>query len=294
MKEEEKGNKQAVNKIVLLSVALIAVIVIAAVVIVFGMNNKKENEEVSNKAVETAVPVPQETVSPEEEQYTRAAEYEAQYDYQNAAGIYLSLGDYKDSKEKYMACLYNQANGLYQEEKYVEAKTVLEPIKDGYNASNLYSMCDSKIKEVNKYEKAKKYYDEGEYSKAKKILKEIKEYAPAKKLLKKTNNRIENMPPGKPDIGEFYDTTPNYGDGTSYTVEWEPVSGARGYEWEASETIQNLDEEPYYWSGDTLDTFFEVSASDSVIVTFKVRAYKYIGGNKKYGPWSRTVYCYLN
>lgn len=98
----------------------------------------------------------------------------------------------------------------------------------------------------------------------------------------------------KPEIGEFeqVDTTGMIGDGLLYEIFWEPVPGADGYECNYTEAIIGEEDDIYEYTEDQKETRGSVGASDTIVATLRVRAYKYLSdGTKEYGEWSskRTV-----
>ena len=107
-----------------------------------------------------------------------------------------------------------------------------------------------------------------------------------------------NQPPAKPKVNEFEEDTGESVEGTSYTVTWNKVPGASGYQYYAVQEMDygdgEEDDEPYCETQNTTSRSYTVAASDPLIVSFKVRAYKKINGKIKYGPWSKMVYCYMN
>lgn len=284
--------KKRMKKAGVFAMAVFAVAIIA-IVFRIGSDQSGGAGDETTEAQETPVP----TLSPEEENYIKADQYSKQGEFDKAAGIYETIAYYKDAGEKRRECIYQMALQSYQGEKYEEAMGMLNEVERQQQEEELYQKCSMELKKQKDYQEAEKLYKEGQYQESKKILKNLPDYNPAIKLLKKVNVKIKNMPPDAPDVGEFYDST-NYsagGDGTMWTVEWKPVKGADGYQYSVIEDdnppIGNV---PYYAEQDTTECFYETGASNSIKVEFKVRAYKYINGTKKYGEWSRTVYCYMN
>lgn len=83
------------------------------------------------------------------------------------------------------------------------------------------------------------------------------------------------------------------GDGVEYTVSWSKVNGASGYQVYYSERDIDAEQNGGAWytrSIFTTATSFKTQfASYPNHIKAKVRAYKYSGGTKVYGPWSSEV-----
>lgn len=280
-------------------VFLLAVFAIGIAAIVFRIGSDQSGDKnASGEAAEAQMtPVP--TLSPEEEKYVQAGKYREQGEFEMAARLYETILYYNDAKAKREECVYQMALQSYQGEKYEEAMGMLNGIERQGQAEELYQKCSTKLKQQKNYQEAEKLYKDGKYQQSKTILKKLSDYKPATKLLKKVNNKIKNLPPDVPDIEEFYDTTEGIsgmGKRASQTVEWDPVKGADGYEYETIETNLELSSEaaPYYAKEETKECSYRTSSANSTEVEFKVRAYKYVNGRKKYSGWSRTVYCRMN
>ena len=93
-----------------------------------------------------------------------------------------------------------------------------------------------------------------------------------------------------PKLGKFIKTNDfsqnhQIGSGVQYTVKWNTVKGASGYQvkeyekgWEGGQ----------WWSQSSFTTkeYYSVSFSDLYAFKVRVRAFKYINGKKIYGQWS--------
>lgn len=235
-------------------VLLLVVFAVGIVAVVIRIASNQSGGKIVQEEAAPLTSASTPTPSPEEEKYAEAERYREQGEFEMAARLYESIPNYSDAEAKREDCVYQMAEALYKEGEYQEAKTILKKLSD---------------------------------------------YEPAVTLLKKVNKIIKNMPPDPPDIFEFYDTTEGIsgmGRRASQTVEWDPVKGADGYEYETIETNLELSEEaaPYYEKEETTECYYRTSSANSTEVEFKVRAYKYVNGKKRYGGWSRTVYCRMN
>lgn len=284
------------NKTLIIAVAtVISVLIIAIAAIVAVVILKQPTGTNGSNRVEVA-PTP--TVDPNAETYQKAMNLFDQKNYKEAATMFAQLGDYEDAVNKTNICNYQQALELYSAKKYDEALTLLEQVTNLTEANTLKEKCNNAKQEIALYKKAKAKYQKGKYTEAINLLKKIKNYAPAKTLKKKAEKKKKNMPPAAPDVEEFEDITPPVGDGSTYRVRWSKVSGASGYQYSSKQEMYypggEEDTDPYYEQEFTNQRNYEVGASDAIKVSFRVRAYKLINGKKKFGEWSRYVYCYMN
>lgn len=98
--------------------------------------------------------------------YNSAVSMEAEGNYEGAIKKFEKLGEYKDSKKKFIECSYKEAMDLYEQKNYNAAKYLFEETKD------LYDDAESYIENCNLYI-ALQFWNNGDYDKAKKQLNEI-------------------------------------------------------------------------------------------------------------------------
>ena len=295
MEKQTSNTKMIIIAVtVVLSVLIIAVAAITALQIVNKPAGSAPAQEAEAIPTQTAAP----TVDPNIEIYQKATVLYQKQKYAKAAKLFDQLGSYQDAADKADICKYKRALALYGKKKYTASLKVLREVKGMPKAKALKMKCKTAKKNIKRYQKAKVKYNDGKFTQAINILNKVKNYAPAKKLKRKAIQKKQNMPPARPDVNEFVDVTPPVGDGTTYQVTWGAVPGASGYQYYCTQKVNysdgSIDEEPYYEQNYTMSRKYEVAASDSMIVTFKVRAYKLINGSRKYGDWSREVHCYMN
>ena len=89
-----------------------------------------------------------------------------------------------------------------------------------------------------------------------------------------------------PSIGSWKTKTNINASGTTYTIKWKKVKGAKGYQVKLSERSDGLD----WWTRTytTRKRSASLGGSSLDAVRAKVRAYKIVNGRKKYGPWSKA------
>lgn len=284
------------NKTLIIAVAAVISVLILAIAAIIAVKIWKQPTGTSglNRGAVASTP----TVDPNAETYQKAVNLFNQKNYKEAATLFTQLGDYKDAINKTNVCNYQQALNLYNAKRYDEALALLNKVTNLAEATALKEKCNIAKKDIALYKKAKSKYKKGKYTAAIKLLNQVKNYAPAKSLKKKVEKKKKNMPPAAPDVEEFVDVTPPVGDGTTYEVRWSKVPGASGYEYYCKQEIAygdgTVDDDPYYEQQYTTNRSYQVGASDPLTVSFKVRAYKMINGRRKYGEWSRVVYCYMN
>lgn len=97
-----------------------------------------------------------------------------------------------------------------------------------------------------------------------------------------------------PNLGEWKltstleDAERNGSDGVQYTITWEEVPGADGYEIEKGEMTESDGWFPYEEETESCQVGIGFSDPPSAIRA-KVRAYHFVNGEKVYGPWSDYV-----
>lgn len=203
----------------------------------------------------------------------------------------MKIKDYEPAKKYCMELINSSVDSYLESEAYDEAIKLLEDVSKYIDVTELLNKC--------KYEKVKLLYKDKEYDEALKLVKDILDYKDAKdwqKKIKKSQKayKEQHSRPQTPTIGEFYDSTDysSGGDGTMCRIDWDPVSGADGYEIWVSQT--DYVNSPYTETEDTLLCYYETGASDSIHVEFKVRAYKYVDGEIKYSDWTAVKTYDLN
>ena len=203
----------------------------------------------------------------------------------------MKIKDYEPAKEYCMDLIKKEVESDIDSEEYDDAIKLLEEVSEYIDVTDLLNKC--------KYEKVKVLYKDEDYSEALKLVKDILDYKDAKSLqskIKKAQKKYkeQHSRPQTPVIGEFYDST-DYsavGDGTMCRIDWEPVSGADGYEmWVCQTDYVNS---PYIETEDIQECYYETGASDSIHVEFKVRAYKYVDGEIEYSDWTAVKTYDLN
>lgn len=286
------------NKTLIIAVATVISVLIIAITAIIAVKILRQPASTNRANDVEMASTPTPTVDPNTETYQKAVSLFDQKNYKDAATLFAQLGDYEDAISKTNICNYQQALNLYNAKRYDDALALLDQVTNLTEATALKEKCNTAKKDIALYKKAKAKYKKGKYTAAIKLLNKVKNYAPAKSLKKKAEKKKKNMPPAAPDVEEFVDITPPVGDGSTYEVRWSKVPGASGYEYMSKEEMYYPDgmedTDPYYAQEFTNERRYEVGASDSIKVSFKVRAYKIINGKKKFGEWSRYVYCYLN
>ena len=203
----------------------------------------------------------------------------------------MKIKDYEPAKEYCMDLINKEVENDLAFEDYDSAIKFLEEVSEYIDVTELLNKCN--------YEKVKVLYNDEDYSEALKLVKGILNYKDAKSLqakIKKAQKKYKekHSRPQTPIIGEFYDSTDysSGGDGTMCRIDWEPVSGADGYEiWVCQTDYVNS---PYIETEDTQECYYETGASDSIHIEFKVRAYKYVDGEIKYSDWTAVKMYDLN
>lgn len=204
----------------------------------------------------------------------------------------IKIKDYEPAKEYCINLINKEVENDLTFKNYDDAIKLLEEVSEYIDVTDLLNKC--------KYEKVKVLYKNEDYSEALKLVKDILDYKDAKSLqakIKKAQKKYkeQHSRPQTPVIGEFYDSTDysTLGDGTMCRIDWEPVSGADGYEMWVCQTGL-YDDSPYTETEDTQECYYETGASDSIHVEFKVRAYKYVDGEIKYSDWTAVKTYDLN
>ena len=256
--------------------------------------------------------------------YQEAKSYMEYEDYEEAIKIFKALGNYEDSVDMIKACNVEQIKDKYffMENLVSEVKEIMEiknyePGKqyclekiqekvDSCLKNNEYNAAIEFLEKVSdyiditdllkecKYKKVKALYKNKKYDKALNLVKEILDYKNAKDFKEKIEKSKKNSKLKTPVLSDIYDSTDYFsqiGDGTSCRGEWIAISGADGYEVHYSELSSG---ETYEETIDTEECFYEVSASDTIYIEMKVRAYKYVDGVKKYSDWSQIKAYTLN
>ncbi|MBR5597367.1 MAG: cell envelope integrity protein TolA [Lachnospiraceae bacterium] len=93
--------------------------------------------------------------------YEKAVELQAEDNWQEAAILFGSLGDYEDSETKYKECIHSQAVQYFDLEQYVDAFKLFSSIKFNESKTFINKIADEEknkiISEVNKLYKEKDY-----------------------------------------------------------------------------------------------------------------------------------------
>lgn len=279
--EVVKEKSGSIKKWIFGGVAAVAVIGLTVSLTVFFTQGNSGNEEAGKgqnqtaNAVESATPEPTEAVTPTPEVTAVPTEApDMSYVLAESNTKYLKNADVKGMSK---ANLRLARNEIYARHGYIFSDGELTAFfekKAWYNPTVKKSKWKDDV--LNKYEKANVTF-----------------------LYNKENGiSTGNQPPAKPKVNEFEEDAGESVEGTSYTVTWNKVPGASGYQYYAVQKMDygdgEEDDEPYCETQNTTSRSYTVAASDPLIVSFKVRAYKKINGKTKYGPWSKMVYCYMN
>ena len=238
------------NKMIIIAVSVVLSILIFVIAAIFAIKIMQEPAELNSVesigTMATAGPI----VNPNAETYLKATDLYNQQNYAEAAKLFSQSANYQDAEHKANVCKYQQALALYRNKKYDASLMLLKEITNLAEANTLKNKCNDAKKDVALYKKAKSKYKNGKHSEAIKLLGKVKNYAPAKELKKKAEIKKKNMPPAKPDVNEFADITSPIGDGSTYEVTWNKVSGATGYQYSCTQEINypdgTVDDAPYY------------------------------------------------
>ena len=204
--------------------------------------------------------------------------YLRQNEYDNGYKIFKEI---KDEVGKRYA-LTVKAKALYDNEDFSSALKLYKKLgdKDGVNKT------ENKLKMVALYKQAKKEYENELYITALNTVEKIEDYSPAETLKKEIEDEINRLKPDVPQVGDFFDATrtDDYGF-VRLRVCWNTVSQADGYEYY---TASNSN--PPSTNGLIYYTHYEAAIyASNVELTFKVRAYREVNGERIYGDWSRVV-----
>lgn len=207
-----------------------------------------------------------------------ADSYLRRNEYNMAYKIYKEI---KDEAGKTNA-LVAKAKSLYDQKKYSSALKIYKKVgdKDGVNKT------ENKLKMVALYKQAKKEYENELYLTALNTVEKIEDYSPAETLKKEIEDEINRLKPDVPNVGEFYDVTESADYGFARVrVDWDEVSPADGYEYYATSNYDITSSNGVlYYAHFTAGIY-----NPNVRLTFKVRAYREVNGERIYGDWSRVV-----
>ena len=109
-------------------------------------------------------------------------------------------------------------------------------------------------------------------------------------LAVKKGNIASGKSLGKPKLGKWKKVPddPNAeGDGVSYSISWNKISGASGYQVRYYEREAEYDNW-YTWKETTKKCKAYIGFSSIYQFKVKVRAYRISNGKKIYGPWSKA------